>query len=51
MILPSFEAAVDDEGGGENAQHDDGTPDHPGNRGPGLGPEVGAMDGGGSAEL
>ena len=51
MVLPGLEAAVDDERGGADAQHDDGAPDDPGDRGSSLGPEVGAVDGGGGAEL
>jgi hypothetical protein len=41
VILPRLEAAVDNKGGGEDAQENDHAPNQPGNRGLCLGPEAG----------
>ena len=40
VVFPGLEAAVDDEGGGEDAQEDDCAPDDPGDRGSSLGPKI-----------
>ncbi len=40
MVLPRLEAAVDDEGSGEDAQENDDAPNQSGNRGLCLGPKA-----------